>query len=242
MARNSNSDTVWCIAYINRDHIKIVEQELEKYDYDVEAYIPTVRILKKQFKGKNVFEEVPLLFNYGFFKVNYEDSVNPDFLLELRNRITAIYGWVKDPTRALHTSPRLSMSNSDTYAGVPVTALATDREVAILNKKAKKMGIFSAEDISMLAPGDYIKLKGYPFDNMPAEIVSINKKKGKVKVSLLMDSIMKDVTVSFENVFYTVYQGLNENSREKSYDETSDKYGSNSMDKMLFQNIDIDEE
>jgi transcription antitermination factor NusG len=240
MAKNSNTDTVWCIAYINRDHIKIVEEELDKYNYNVTAYIPTVKILKKKFKGQNIFENVPLLFNYGFFKIDYEDAVRPSFLLELRNRITCIYGWVKDPTRAINGSPRLSMTNSDTFSGVPVTALATDKEISRLIKKSKKLGIYSAEDISKLSPGDYIKLKGYPFDNMPAEIISINVKKGSVKVSLLMDSMIKEATVSFENVFYTVYQGLNENSREKSYDESSEKYGPNSIDKMLYQNLDID--
>ena len=234
-----NSNTVWCIAYINRDHIKIVNHELEKYNYNVEAYIPTVKILKKRFKGKNIFEEVPLLFNYGFFKIRYDDATNPEFLLILRNRITAIYGWVKDPTKVVGASPRLSASNSDTFTGIQVTALATDSEVAQLTNKAKNMSVFSADDISQLSVGDYIKLKGYPFENMPAEIISINTKKRQVKVSLLIESITKDVTVSFENVFYTVYQGLNENSREKSYDEANDKYGQNSIDKMLFQNIDF---
>jgi len=237
-----DSKTVWCIAYINRDHINIVEDELKKYEYNVEAYIPTVRILKKKFKGKNIFEEVPLLFNYGFFKIQYSDAINTQFLMELRNRITCIYGWVKDPTKVINSSPRLSASNSDTFSGIMVTALATDKEVARLNKKRQTMNVYSADDIERLQPGDYIKLKGYPFDDMPATIVSINKRKGEVKVILEMASLIKEVTVSFENVFYTVYQGFNEESREESYDATKEKYGSNSLDKILFQNIDINEE
>jgi len=43
-----NSNRVWCIAYINRDYIDKVEHELDKYDYDVKAYIPTVKILKEK--------------------------------------------------------------------------------------------------------------------------------------------------------------------------------------------------
>lgn len=239
MGRYSN--TVWCIAYINRDHIGIAEEELKRYKYNVTAYIPTVKILKKKFKGKYIFEFVPLLFNYGFFKINYKEATDPKFLMELRNRITCIYGWVKDPTKAIYSSPRLSASNSDTYSGISVTALATDKEVARLIKKAKAISIYSAEDLARLQPGDYIKLKGYPFDDMPAEIISINLRKKEVKVSLLMDVMIKQITVSFENVFYTIYQGLNENSKEKSYDETSENFGPNSLDKMLFQNINLDE-
>jgi len=236
-----NSKTVWCIAYINRDHIGIVEEELKKYNYKVEAYIPTVRILKKKFKGKSIFEFVPLLFNYGFFKVEYESAINPQFLMELRNRITCIYGWVKDPTKILHDGPRLSANNSDSPGGILATALATDAEVARLTKESDAMSIYSAEDLARLQPGSYIKLKGYPFDDMPAEIIKINLSKREVKVSLLMDALVKEVTVSFENVFYTVYQGFNEDSKEESYDELNEKYGQNSIDKMLFQNYNYDE-
>ena len=142
----------------------------------------------------------------------------------------------------MNSSPRLSATNSDTHSGKLGTALATDKEVARLNKKRKAMNVYSADEIGRLQPGDYIKLKGYPFDDMPATIISINKKQGKVKVSLEMSAIVKEVTVSFENVFYTVYQGFNEESKEESYDETLEKYGSNSVDKMLFQNLDIDEQ
>jgi len=240
MAKRSKQKRIWCIAYINRDRINIAEQELNKYGYDVKAYIPTVRMLKKKFKGKDIFEFIPLLFNYGFFNVSLKDAKNPEFLMELRNRITCIIGWVKDPTKAIGKSPRLKADNSDTATGVRATALATDAEVARLVTESQAMSIYSAEDLARLQPGDYIKLKGYPFDDMPAEIISINAKKKEVKVSLQMDVLFKNVTVSFENVFYTVYQGLNEKSREESYDELHEKYGQHSVDKMLFQNIDLD--
>ena len=67
-----SKDTSWAIAYINRDFIDRVEIDLGKYKkYEaVKAYIPTVRILRKKFKGKDIFEHVHLLFNYGFFQIH----------------------------------------------------------------------------------------------------------------------------------------------------------------------------
>lgn len=241
MAKNSKR-TVWCIAYINRDHIHTVEEELRKYNYDVVAYIPTVKILKKQFKGKSIFEFVPLLFNYGFFKIRYKDATNSDFLLELRNRITCLVGWVKDPTKTMSRAPRLRTDNADNISGIKAAATATDKEIARLTKESAAMSIYSAEDLSKFKKGDYIKLKGYPFDDMPAEIISINLKKREVRVSLLLEMLVKEVTVSFENVFYTIYQGLDEKSKEDSYDELGDKYGQNTVDKMIYQNYNSNEQ
>lgn len=229
-------DKVWVIAYINRDYINVANEEIEMYNYEnVEAYIPTVRVLKKQFKGKNLFEFVPLLFNYGFFKIPYSDACDPEFLLTLRHRITCIYGWVKDPARAV-TEFNLMADNQDPVRALPKAAIATDGEVARLVKASKSMSIYTEKDLEQFKPGDFIKLEGYPFEGMPAQIIRINKKKGEVKVKLMIDEIVKEVTVSFENVFYTIYKNFNENSREASTDEMKDRLGENSIDHITFKN------
>lgn len=215
---------VWCIAYINRNFIDRVSEELEEYDYDmVEAYIPTVKILKKKFKNKQEFEEIPLLFNYGFFKIPYEYACNEEWLSILRQRITAIYGWVKDTSRVIKEKPILLDKNGDPddpnnkhilIEKVPRAAVATDAEVADMVKAAMEQNIFSKEDIENLSPGQYIVLKGYPFDDLPAEVVSVNSKKKEIKVKLLLEDAMTEVKVSFENVFYTIYNSFDCNMKE----------------------------
>lgn len=226
------TDKIWAIAYIKRDFIDYVEKELNDYGYDkVEAYIPTVRLLKKKFKGKNQYEFVPMLFNYGFFKIPYKDACNPDFLKELRHRISCIYGWVKDPTKVILEDKPIFVDGA-----LPKAAIATDEEIARLIKASDLMSVYNKEDIDKIKPGEYIKLQGYPFDNMPAEVVRINHHKKEVIVKLLMDAIVKEVTVSFENVFYSIYKSFAEDSREISLDEIGERYGNNTVDHLVFRN------
>jgi len=243
MAQNFKKE-VWLIAYVNRDFIHIAEEELARYKYHfIKAYIPTVRVLKKKFKGKNIFEFVPLLFNYGFFRVPFHYAANEDFLVELRSRITCIYGWVKDPTKDLmRKNPRLRMDNRGLIKPMPVTALATDKEISFLVKQTQAVNVYSAEDLKQFGPGDYIKLKGYPFDDMPAEIIHINLSKREVKVKLLVDALVKEATVSFENVFYTVYQSLDSDYKVRSLDEIRENHGNNALDKILYDNLNIEDE
>ena len=231
------TDDIWVIAYINRDYIAIANEELEQYEYnDVTAYIPTVRVLKKKFKGQNLFEFVPLLFNYGFFKLPYYKACDPDFLMELRNRITCIYAWVKDPCKTVKRDFSLKFGNEGFIDAMPKAAVATDEEVAKMVKASKSMSIYTKSDLERFKPGDFIKLEGYPFEGMPAEIVRINHRKGEVHVKLMMDEIIKEVTVSFENVFYTIYKNFNEQSKESSTDEMKERYGENSIDHISFKN------
>lgn len=211
---------IWCIAYINRNFINHVQGELKEYGYDeVEAYIPTVKVLKKKFKNKQEFEEIPLLFNYGFFKVPYEKACNEEWLGMLRQRVTAIYGWVKDCSDVIEKRPSLKEAEEDEFIPnfiekVPRTAVATDKEVSEMVKSARSMNIFSEDDINSLKKGDFIVLKGYPFDDLPAEVLSISKKRKEIKVKLLLDTAMSDVKVSFENVFYTIYNSFDSNMKE----------------------------
>src|SRR5882757_7780452 len=99
----------WVVAYIDSTFISSVEKELSKFEIyrEIEAYIPTVKVLKKTFKGKQTWEEVPLLFNYGFFKIPRKFAVHHKFLEDLKNNISCIYAWVKDPVKVVKTKPKL---------------------------------------------------------------------------------------------------------------------------------------
>lgn len=235
MASNKD-DKIWAVAYINRKFIDTVEEEIELYDYDVEAYIPTVKVLTKKFKGKNLFEFVPLLFNYGFFKVSHNDACNPDFLMTLRHRITCIYAWVKDPAALVDSDPRLNISNENFDNAIPRAAIATDEEVAAMVDASDANSIFTQEDLKRIQPGEYIVLEGYPFEGMPAEIIKIDHNKKEVTVKLLIDQISKNMRVSFDNVFYSIYKNYDEQGREKSTDEIKERFGENAVGHITFKN------
>lgn len=226
------SKKIWVIAYINREFIDIAKEEIKRYNHkDIEVYIPTVRVLKKKFKNKNHFEFVPLLFNYGFFKIPYNKVMNPEYLSELRQQITCIYGWVKDPAKIqVDNRSGLKMDNSNFVDALPTVAIATDEEVIRLVKSSESMDIFDEKDLGMIKPGDIIKLNGYPFDDMLAEVININPKKREVKVSLYMDLIIKEITVSFENVYYSIYKNHDESLSDNSTDDLASRYGTGFID------------
>ena len=205
-----NRDFTWCIAYVNADHLKLVDYQLAKNkDYqDISAYIPTVQVLKKQFKNKDHFEDVPLLFNYGFFRIPTKKVLNPEFLVKLKADISAIIGWVKDISKVTATS------------GMNV-AVASEEEISALIEYSKSNSIYTSEDIENLKEGDFITLIGYPWEGMQAQVKTVNVKKREADVILCIDAeLTKTIKVSFDNIFYTIYHGgFDENeSREKIFD------------------------
>ena len=248
MTPSKKFNHIWVIAYINRDHIHRVEQDLLKYGFgSIRVYIPTVRILKKQFKNKNIYEYVPLLFNYGFFQLPYDKACDVEFLKELREKIPAIYAWVSDPIKVLTTKPKLRTDNSEAEEEkereidgikvlnkpeqIPHVATAKEEEIVSLLKAAENMSVFSDGIIEKLEVGSFIILQGYPYEGMAAEIVEINKVKKSVKVRLLLETMITTATVSFENIFYTVYSDFDKTHREKSLDSI-DSLGKRNLDKI----------
>lgn len=210
-----SQDFCWVIAYINSAYIDFVYKDLKKskeYD-DVEVYIPTVKILKKTFKGEQHFEEVPLLFNYGFFKIPRKFAVHSAYLENMKKNINCIYAWVRDPAKVLSTKPRLRADNKPVYDGDIPVATANSEEIAELVKAAYYSSVYDEDEIDRLNPGMVITLRGYPFENMVAEVVEVYPKKQKVKMKIEMFDTLKEVMVSFDNIFFTVYHN-------KSYDDS----------------------
>jgi len=245
-------DYIWVVAYISRDHIDRVEDDLLERGFgSVRVYIPTVRILKKQFKNKNIYDYVPLLFNYGFFQLPYDKACDVEFLKKLREEIPAIYGWVNDPTKLIKTKPNLRKDNKDTpeeepepeptnedgikilqkKKQIPKIATATEEEIVELLKSAENQSVFSDGLVEQVNVGDFLTLQGYPYDGMTAEIVEINTNKKTVKVRLLLETMITTAMVSFENIFYTVYADFDKQLKEKSLDEIHEK-GKRSLDRI----------
>jgi len=242
-------DYVWVVAYISRDHIHRVEDDLLDRGFgSIRVYIPTVRILKKQFKNKNIYDYVPLLFNYGFFQIPYDKACNVEFLRKLREEIPAIYSWVTDPARVISRKPKLRMDNKDPELEeeevdesglkilkkphrIPKVAIAKEEEIVELLKAAENQSVFSDGLVEQLEEGDFLTLQGYPYDGMTAEVIDLNKIKKTVKVRLLLETMITTAVVSFENIFYTVYADFDKSLKEKSLDEIHEK-GKRSLDRI----------
>lgn len=199
LKRNKYPEYLWLIAYVDSSLTHLIEKDLSKSNQylGMEAIVPTIKVLKKQFKGKETFQEVPLLFNYGFFKIPYTWAINPDLLGKIKEDITCISHWVQD--RAL---------------GNPLAkaAVVTEEMVYAMMKAAKEDSIHSVEDVNKLKVGEIITLMGYPFSGLDARVVGIDKKSKSIQVEVkLADSeewsSLRTIEVSFDNVFYSIYQG-----------------------------------
>jgi transcription antitermination factor NusG len=201
----SFTEHVWAIAYIKSDQIHLVEAQLKRNAMfeNVEAYIPTVKLLKKTVKSKPEFIQVPMLFNYGFFKIPTHLAISSSFLMNLRNEVSVIYGWVKEPKKLVRC-PIIGADGEVDYKNINA-ALATDEEVANLIAAAASTSVHTKEEIKELEVGCTIQLRGYPFEGLYGTVNSIDIKRHKLEVKLNLEGIFKNVTIDFQNVFYTVY-------------------------------------
>lgn len=211
------SKYVWAIAYIDRDYLSTVEKQLSKFPeyFDVQAYIPTVRILKKRFKNENHYEHIPLLFNYGFFRLPLR-LINAESLADLKKNIQVIYSWVKDPINLFNEPPSLNRENKTIRRPIQMAVgTASDEEIARLINASHKLSIFDKEELEKIKPGDTILLRGFPWEGIPATVKHINIKKGEVRVEADLGSHIQDTILAFDHIFWSIYQG--------SYDENNHK-------------------
>lgn len=244
----------WCIAYISTAFIETIQRELNEHEEfsEIEAYIPTVKILKKKSKGHNRFEYVPLLFNYGFFKIPRNKAISASFLAKLKEKVTCIYGWVSDTNKILWVKPVLKANNKFIYTdkNVPV-ATASNKEIANLIRISSDISVHSKDNIDELKEGMYVTLRGYPWDGLLAKILKIypNKKEIKVEGIIIQSSeekpaeenVLKIMKLSFDTICYTVYRGKAYDDTVEEYDRSLDEMKNPELDKVQFQQFNEEE-
>jgi len=176
----------------------------------VKAIVPTISVLKKSRKGKNEYEDVPLLFNYGFIKMKPEKAFDRYYLNKLKRDIPGILSFMKSldyrPKRK-----RLRVDNAEDFDDYSMVATITKEEVKKYRRMSKANKIFSVNDITRVAIGDYVVLRGYPFEGIPAIILesNLNTRKMLVKLYPEMDGSL-EIEVPMENVLYSAYHESDE--------------------------------
>jgi transcription antitermination factor NusG len=200
------SKYVWAIAQINKDHIMRAQHDLDKH-YDlskVEAFIPTVRVLSKRYKSHPVYENVPIMMNYGFFKVTRKQIKDYAFMNKIKAATTCISGWLKNPANA----PKSKLKKNVDEA-IPIAFTEKDFIDYLTNLQLAN-DVYSPFELQKVAPGQIVTLKCYPFENMEAKIILINMEKKKVRVELV-DAVgtgfsTGKLDLDFEHVFFTIYK------------------------------------
>lgn len=197
----------YCIFYIEKKYCHTINKELKEKGYkNIRAITPTLNILKKTAKGKMIFEEVPILFDYGFIKMPTELAYSRPFLNKLKRSITGIRAWLKS-TETLHSrKKKRRIDNSEDFDDFSLVATCSRKEVRRFKRLAKESKKFSVDDLMNIKIGDYLVLKGYPYDGVDATVLEIDHINKRVQLLLYPEMGKMEIWLPFDNVIYSVYQ------------------------------------
>jgi hypothetical protein len=202
---------VYCIFRLDRKFYKRINKDLISRGYKhVKAIVPTISVLKKSRKGKNEYEDVPLLFNYGFIRMKSDKAFDRYYLNKIKRDIPGILSFMK----SLDHKPkrkRLRIDNAEDFDDYSVVATISRDEVIRYKHMAKANKIYSVDDITRVGIGDYVILRGYPFEGIPAILLesNLNTKKMLVKLYPETDGNL-EIEVPMENVLYSAYHESDE--------------------------------
>lgn len=106
---------------------------------------------------------------------------------------------------------RLRVDNAEDFDDYSVVATISKEEVKKYRRMSRANKIFSVSDITRVAIGDYVVLRGYPFEGIPAVILESNltTKMMLVKLYPEMDGSL-EIEVPMENVLYSAYHESDE--------------------------------
>ena len=181
----------WMIIYIDRN--KFLDTDIEKVEkeYGVEIVVPVTRVLKGKHRGRNNYEDVPYLFNFGFLRVPKFRRYDIDYLVKLKREIPLLLGFLRDTTLP---------SQGFNFA------MISSREVNRIIRDAGQSFIYSEHQEENIKIGDSIKLSGYPFEGLYGVVEKINKEKQNMVISIeISNGAPLKITVPFFNIYYTMY-------------------------------------
>jgi transcription antitermination factor NusG len=181
----------WMIIYIDRN--KFLDTDIEKVEkeYGIEIVIPVTRVLKGKHRGRNNYEDVPYLFNFGFLRVPKFRRYDIDYLVKLKREIPLLLGFLRDTTLP---------SQGFNFA------MISSREVNRIIRDAGQSSIYSEHQEENIKIGDSIKLSGYPFGGLYGVVEKINKEKQNMVISIeISNGAPLKITVPFFNIYYTMY-------------------------------------
>lgn len=181
----------WMIIYIDRN--KFLDTDIEKVEkeYGIEIVIPVTRVLKRKHRGRNNYEDVPYLFNFGFMRVPKFRRYDIDYLVKLKREIPILLGFLRDTTLP---------SQGFNYA------MVSSKEVNRIIRDAGQSSIYSEHQEENIKVGDSIKLSGYPFEGLYGVVEKINKEKQNMIIAVeISNGAPLKITVPFFNIYYTMY-------------------------------------
>lgn len=209
--KNLRDPYVYAIVRIDIKTFQYLGDELVANGYsDIKVVIPTISLLKKTSKGQNHYEEFPMLFNYGFLRIRRSRLFNRDFVNNLPKEIPGLYSWVKSLDTLHPRKVKRRVDSMDIFDDFTKVATTPRSEIRRLLRMSKLNQIYNADDITGLAIGTYIVLRGYPYEGISATVLSISTATKSVKVEICHSVVTLIIDLDFDHVFYTPYRNYNE--------------------------------
>lgn len=201
------SSYVYAICRVDNKKFHTINQDLKKYNFKgLKLIIPTLDVLRKTRGNKNHYETVPLLFNYGFIRMKRALAYDRPFLNDVCRKIPGIHSWVKSLEPMHRKRLKQRIDNAEDFDDFSKVALIDKSEIKRLLELSKNNKIYSQEDITSLTLGEYITLRGYPYEGMEATLLEVNLNDLSVTVQIYPSEISSIVIeLPFENVLYSIY-------------------------------------
>lgn len=201
------SKYAYCIFYIENAYYRGINDKLRELGIrNIKAIIPTVQVLKRTHRGQMFFEEVPILFNYGFIKMPTYRAFDRNFLNWLKRKIPGIRNFLRDNEPLFEKKKKRRIDNAEDWDDFSKVATVDRKQVVRFNRLSKKNKTYSVEELMSLKIGDYIILQNYPFEGIDATIKDIDYVERTVDVIMYPQMGKLEIKLPFEDIFYTVYK------------------------------------
>ncbi len=149
--------------------------------------IPTIRILGLGSKGAQKFIERPLLISYGFIRIPNTVARNPVRLNQILSLSRLIRGFFyKKEEELMQEELRFRDRSTGPFRPVLIKGIR-EEELVKLFETSDRIGV--QHIIDDICIGDFIVLKGYPFDGLSAKVVGKRSNK-KIQVQLLSSEMV----------------------------------------------------
>lgn len=203
---------VYTICRIDTKDWRNINYELNERGYeDIKCFVPTLTMVKKTYRGqKKEVEEVPLLFNYGFVRMRSEKAYNRNFLFYLKREIPGIVSFLKS-LDSMHTKKkRRRVDNAEDWDDFSKVATVTKKEFRHYMRLSRANQVFSLDEV-MVNVGDFVVMRGYPLDGMPAKVLDFNypNKTAIVEIYPGEGSVLS-MQIPLENILYSPYEHYQE--------------------------------
>lgn len=103
---------------------------------------------------------------------------------------------------------KVRIDNSEDFDDFSLVATCSRKDVRRFKKLARENKKYSVEDMMNIHPGDYLVLKGYPYEGVDATVIDVDYNNKLVKLLLYPECGKMELKLPFDNVLYSVYQNM----------------------------------